>query len=670
MRIFFLTLLLSIPSTSAFSQNWFKIDSVFSPFGVTAGNFSSPDFGDLDGDGDLDMIIGSLSDDRIQYFKNVGTAAAPVYRRDTTMFSSIYANGTQFTNSAYPVLVDIDKDDDLDLVISGFNGMILYWNGGDKTEAIWFRDSVFFSGLYDIIGTDAKPAFTDLDGDGDPDMLIGVGESFFDVPTAAGVTLGFRNTGTFQNPKFTPDSTLVAGIPDVGLNAFPTFADLDNDGDKDLLMGRDLQTFLYYKNAGTANSPAWTNTAGIFSAMETSSYWKVPILADMDGDGDLDLTYGSDDGTLYHYRNIGTKTSPQFQLFNGYFQMIRTTGNGATVSLADIDKDGDIDMISGDWLGGVQYFRNDGNAAHPNFVKTTAAFTSINVSSYSVPRFVDIDGDGDLDIACGRLDGTVSLWLNNNGTFAANASVFSGIDIGWQSAPAFADLDNDGDLDLLVGAETGSASMFYKNSGLSVFSAESSWTAGISFPYHSNPTFVDLDKDGDFDLVIGSGFGDVYYYENIGSKSAPVWQRNDARMAPIEVKQGASLGFADFDNDGRQDVIIAQYNGLFTFYKNMAPTAVRQASHQSPVAFGLQQNYPNPFNPTTTITFSVPSDGMTTLTVFNALGQEVAVLINGMVAKGTYHQTVFDASRLSSGIYLARLEQGGRVQWKKMLLLK
>ncbi|MEO8233057.1 MAG: DUF5666 domain-containing protein [Ignavibacteriota bacterium] len=85
--------------------------------------------------------------------------------------------------------------------------------------------------------------------------------------------------------------------------------------------------------------------------------------------------------------------------------------------------------------------------------------------------------------------------------------------------------------------------------------------------------------------------------------------------------------------------------------------------------FILEQNYPNPFNPSTTISFTIQADLLVTLKVFNALGEEVKTLVNGKLAKGT-HSINFNASGLSSGFYLYRLESGNQVQIKKMMLLK
>ena len=88
-----------------------------------------------------------------------------------------------------------------------------------------------------------------------------------------------------------------------------------------------------------------------------------------------------------------------------------------------------------------------------------------------------------------------------------------------------------------------------------------------------------------------------------------------------------------------------------------------------PMTFDLAQNYPNPFNPSTKINFSVPDQGNVKLSVYNAIGQEVAVLLNGAVTPGQ-HEVTFNANSLPSGAYFYKLQSGSSVMIKKMLLLK
>ena len=88
-----------------------------------------------------------------------------------------------------------------------------------------------------------------------------------------------------------------------------------------------------------------------------------------------------------------------------------------------------------------------------------------------------------------------------------------------------------------------------------------------------------------------------------------------------------------------------------------------------PLTFGLEQNYPNPFNPSTHIKYNIPESGIVKLAIYNTLGEEVAVLVDGMVEAGFYEVT-FDASHLPSGAYFYRLQSDKLNQVKKMLLMK
>ena len=105
------------------------------------------------------------------------------------------------------------------------------------------------------------------------------------------------------------------------------------------------------------------------------------------------------------------------------------------------------------------------------------------------------------------------------------------------------------------------------------------------------------------------------------------------------------------------------FNGTFEY------TDVVEVEIITPATFNLEQNYPNPFNPSTSIKYSLAEAGNVRLSVYNTVGEEVAVLVNGFSQAGSF-EVNFDASNLSTGVYLYKLQSANSVQTKKMMLLK
>jgi hypothetical protein len=123
---------------------------------------------------------------------------------------------------------------------------------------------------------------------------------------------------------------------------------------------------------------------------------------------------------------------------------------------------------------------------------------------------------------------------------------------------------------------------------------------------------------------------------------------------------GKSLPDTTMDTDG----------SVIYFAKTAVLTGVRDRVEPAVVgSYTLEQNYPNPFNPTTQITFTLPADQHVSLKVYNMLGQEVATLVDGQKQRGSYF-VEFDASKLSSGIYIYTLQAGSFTASKKMALVK
>ncbi len=164
-----------------------------------------------------------------------------------------------------------------------------------------------------------------------------------------------------------------------------------------------------------------------------------------------------------------------------------------------------------------------------------------------------------------------------------------------------------------------------------------------------------------YDLTIKSASADgelifihpqIQLTSNSSHQIIPVW--NDLNNSPIKI-------LIDNGNDGTIDDSI--------FVDNQPTNVNEKYTANMPNKFQLHQNYPNPFNPTTTISFDLPEQSHVTLTVYNILGQKVATLINEVKQAGSYKET-FDASSLSSGVYIYKLSAGKFTNSKKMILVK
>ena len=283
-----------------------------------------------------------------------------------------------------------------------------------------------------------------------------------------------------------------------------------------------------------------TGTANPFNGIDIGT-WSNPTFADIDGDGDLDAIVGKGDGTLDYYKNTGSSIAPVYTAQTGTANPFNgiDIGTYSTPTLADIDGDGDLDAIIGEQEGYLNYYKNTGSSTAPVYTVqttgTTNPFIAIDVGIHSKPTLADIDGDGDLDAIVGELNGNGYLkYYKNSGSSTApvyNAPTFTGhpfnISMGNNASnPTFADIDGDGDLDAIVGEREGFLN-YYKNTGsrtAPVYTAQTGTANpfnGIDIGNECAPTLADLDGDGDLDAIIGEGNGTLIYYQNIGSSTVP-----------------------------------------------------------------------------------------------------------------------------------------------------
>ncbi|PXW89910.1 VCBS repeat protein [Nitrosomonas sp. Nm84] len=273
-----------------------------------------------------------------------------------------------------------------------------------------------------------------------------------------------------QNPEFTLIATNPFGLNDVGVLATPTFVDIDNDGDLDAFVGEVYGDTSFYRNTGTANNPVFgpaiTNPMGLSNA----GFYTDPNFVDIDSDGDLDAFIGNSDGNTLFYRNTGTAANPAFAAAVTNPFGLSDVGSQASLTFADSDGDDDLDAFVGNLNGNILFFRNTGTVNSPAFAAAvTNPFGLSDVGYQASPSFIDGDDDGDDDAFVGNLDGNILFFRNtgtvNNPVFAAaSTNPFGLTDVGANANPTFADLDGDGDLDVFVGEKLGNTVFFLNDS--------------------------------------------------------------------------------------------------------------------------------------------------------------------------------------------------------------
>ena len=364
-----------------------------------------------------------------------------------------------------------------------------------------------------------------------------------------------RSSLPYFSPTFT--ATEITAAADGATSVFA--ADLDNDGDMDLVSSsQEDHTIAWYENNG-AETPTFTP---ITIAVSATGAWSV-YAADMDNDGDMDLVSASKtDDTIAWYENDGA-ANPSWVAAD-----IDTNAIGArSVYIADLDNDGDMDIVSASYNDNtIAWYENDG-AANPTWSSVNIDTTASGATSVFA---ADLDNDGDLDILASSANDNTIAWYENDGgvnpTWAVSVIATSA------DVPILifaSDMDNDGDVDIVSASKTDNTIAWYENDG----AANPSWTAAdiATNAENARAVFVtDMDNDGDMDILSASQDDDtIAWYENDGAAN-PSWTAADI----VTNIDGANFVFAaDLDNDGDMDIAASSFNDdTITWFKNSSVT--------------------------------------------------------------------------------------------------
>ncbi|MBI5852011.1 MAG: VCBS repeat-containing protein [Planctomycetes bacterium] len=486
-------------------------------------------FGDVDGDGDLDLVIGNIG----QYFKRSGYGGEQnrLYLNDGT------GTFTDATAARMPVihdrstslaLRDVDGDGDLDLAIGNLGQDRLYLNDGSGT----FTAATATRMPIDEADTHAV-ALADVDGDRDLDLVIANG-----LHDALYLNAG---AGTFVDA--TPPRMPVTSSTSVVLG------DVDGDGDLDLVLGNQSysRTLL---NRLLLNDGRGRFTAAPAATMPTSSSSSLAF-GDVDRDGDLDLLLVSFANTRLFVNN-GSGTFRDVTAT----QLPATSDYTCVVAAADVDRDGDLDLVIGN-VGQDRLYLNDGSG---RFTDATAARMPTATDSTCDVATGDVDGDGDLDLVLGR-SGQDRLYLNDgSGTFTDATASRMPVESDSATSLALGDVDRDGDLDLVIGTSRypgGSQSRLYLNDGAGTFTDATAVRMPVRLNFSTSIALGDLDGDGDLDLVIGNsgrwpnGEQDRLY---LNDGTGTFTDATPPRL-PVHSDFTFALALGDVDADGDLDIV-------------------------------------------------------------------------------------------------------------------
>ena len=653
---------------------------------------SSVAWGDYDVDGDLDLLLAGIS-----WAEHTDSLyVSRLYRNDGQSFQREHSWLLPVANGA-AAWGDYDADGDPDLVLAGDAGLA---NLGPSNAAVAvYRNTKLAYPAATAAGTVPAqnaldvPVSTDISVTFDVDMYAGSidentflvhgrcsgphdGAVVYDPPSRTAtldpaldftegelVTVVATDMTSAQGAPFTDYAWSFTSAAAGGSGAFPdevaysvgdgpgsvVLAELDGDGDLDLAAANRLSNTVAVRlNQGD----------GTFGVESTHAVGTTPSsvhAADLDGDGDLDLAVTNQgDDTISVLWNAG----------GAWFAADSTYATGSaprSVFASDFDADGDLDLATANWGGDVSILPNQGDGTFP-------FWTSCDAGEH--PRSVfgaDLDNDGDVDLAvANESSDDISVFLNQgDGTFGTQMVYSAGDAPLWMFG---ADLDGDGDVDL--------ATANYWTDDVSVFVnfGDGTFAAAQSVPAGDGPQSVfasDVDGDGDLDLVVANVLGDdVSILRNHGDGSF-------APQAVYDTGDNPNCVFsADLDGDGDLDLVTANYESDdVSVLMNNEAVGVQPADTGSlPVRYALHRLAPNPFRAGTKIAFDLPAAGRVRLDIYDVSGRCVCTLVNGEMDPGRYSM-IWDGlnssgKAVADGVYFVRVSAGSFTAARKLVVLR
>lgn len=748
---FFLSFLLISSLANLVAQDFSSFDCPLRENGSEyqypfTGGFSAPQFSEIDmnQDGIQDLFV----------FDRVGNVPT-VFLADGTGGSKGYQYTTAYDYSfpelcCWTLVRDFNRDGIGDLftvpLSGGISGVQLYqgsidngvWSfesrrmGGEPgdEEIIWFE--LGNSKINVTIPFNDLPDIVDVDFDGDLDILsFDLGGSFVVyyknmqeelglpkdtmVYEYADMCFGKFKEGGFSETIFLSDDDSVCAVDSIkgsseenksgGLHSGSTIMAFDNDDDMDMdLVLGDLTNrgLVYLENGGTSERNFMTSVDTDYPSYDfpvDMSIFLGAFNVDVDADGLKDMIVSpnevssiSNTDNIWFYKNTGNPQA-RFSLNKQGFLTEETVdvGSFSCPRFVDYNQDGLMDLVvttDGEFGAfgpaslAMYLYENVGTSEAPEFMLVDDDYLGFrafaSTSRNPVPAFGDLDGDDDIDLVMGDIDGYLYFFENTAGpsqtlAFANPVYKYMDIDIGQGAAPAIADLNNDGLGDLIVGDrsangfnDTLGSINYFQNLGTignAMFDPDvtllpnypilgvmdTRLTMSAAEKALASPVVIQEEDETHF--FIGSDKGHIKQYRFDPSDFYGQYDIVSEALGDLNLGRSSSVDLYDIDDDGFLEMIIGNKRGGLNFYNTDVKSMTTSVDSQS---LGQIKVYPNP---SSNVLYIDTPGQVPQFSVFN---------LNGQLMLKNQGQQV-DVSNLPPGVYLLDVLVGEQSYKEKII---